>query len=1014
MCVYRIMIPVCLLCVIYFATVFFGGAHLWSQSVLVLSITGLLLAGLWRWLVRNAKTPKNSFEVILDPPSIAGIFFVIWVAVQVIPLPPSILQALSPGAYALWESTRIVGGEPTFSLSLYPFINLNSLGVAVAILFFYWIALYGIKSRRQSVGISIGLLVLGTFESLYGLVQLLPGEHFTLWWKKTVSKGFATGTFIDRNHLAGFLSMLICLGIGYIWALGREEGKAAVRGKRSLYDQVERWGKVFGVRGIIVFLSVALMIAALLSTASRGGTLTLLAGLIFMVGLILARFFKSRNTFILVLMLSVVCMYVSYVASDRVLERFQYFGAGFESRIALAQATCEMGKDYPLAGTGLGTFEFVFPSYQDHRVDALFEYAHNDWVQLFAETGCVGFVIIGCGFLWFMGVSIARWRKRRNPFSVGVGLGGMGALVAISIHSLSEFNLHMPANALLLALIVAIIYIVLNGGIRRDRELVAYEKHVLRVPVWIGVIIVLIATSSGVIMSKQVVQNWRADSLARTFPDSTISFVNPTDEELKKAWTLAPGNATYWAWMAGRVSDDNRFGELSSITSPSKMGGVRSVPPLKKERADIYLLGEGIKRNPIAWWIWRALGWAAFLKQDGDSDYYMSLACKALDRACKLRPFSPQGYLELGTVELAAYTEHKKGVQKSSWKNAFRRALDLNPALSPGVADQLVLYMGEDGAAELKGLLPEDSKSYLRAARYLFREGFWDVGLDILKERELKKEREVETLWAEYRGKGRWSREKREEVLRQITSLDPQHPGVLLAKGKILKALKSQERRVGVLRGLNHLRDTAWALRMFKQQKKGSPVEIAYFQGRIAEEEKNFREAKSQFQKTLSLNSQYFPAWIHLREMLLKTARTAGDQIELERLERKIELFGMDRVVADVWKWEGNYEGFPSWKARFRVARALEGVYIRFSGNREGVWKLVLDGRFVDAWGGKDWKGSKSVSIPAGEHEFRLVYYGRVSKIERKRLPFELEIEFRCRVGFYTRPDAVAYKMPPY
>ena len=49
-----------------------------------------------------------------------------------------------------------------------------------------------------------------------------------------------------------------------------------------------------------------------------------------------------------------------------------------------------MGRDFPLTGSGLGTFEFVYPGYQDYITDGLVDYAHNDWVQLFAETGGIG------------------------------------------------------------------------------------------------------------------------------------------------------------------------------------------------------------------------------------------------------------------------------------------------------------------------------------------------------------------------------------------------------------------------------------------------------------------------------------------------------------------------------------------------------------------------------------------------------------------------------------------------
>ena len=774
--------------------------------------------------------------------------------------------------------------------------------------------------------------------------------------------------------------MLICLGIGYIWTLGKEEGHR-FRGRRSWYIRIEEWAKSIGVRRTILLLSVALMMAALLATASRGGALSLLAGIIFMVGLILARFIKNRNAYILILMLSVACIYVSYVAIERVMERFQHFKPDFLERIAITQETYEMGKDFPHTGTGLGTFEFVFPMYQKTNIDTLLDYAHNDWMQLFAETGWVGILMIGGGFIWLMGSSIALWRRRHDPFSVGIGLGGMGAVVSIAIHSLTEFNLHMPANDLVLALILALLYIALHSEIRRGEEQLSYKKKLLKFPFWIGISTAIIATLGAGIMAKQVIKVWRADSLARTVWNSTALFVPPTDQALKEAWSLAPGNATYWAWMVQRIS--GRTGDSLELQKNEK-----NVP----KDLDIYLLGKGIQRNPTAWTIWRDLGWAAFFKINKDPRYYLSIAEKAFDQARRLRPYAPQEHLEFGIVELVAYARNMKGREEDSWKEAFQKTLNLNPDWLLKVMDQLIFYLGREGAKEVRGLLSEDSRGYLLAAHYLLKQGFLENGMEILKEGEVKRELDVKKLWATF--KEGPSMEERDKILSQILSLDPQHPGSLFVKGKIVEALKCQEQRGELLKDLGSLREIAWALHNIDKQKKGLPVEIAYFLGRVAEEERNLGEARMQFQRALNFNSQYFPAWIHLQEILSKKARTAGDQIELESLGRKIKLFEMDRVVADAWRWGGIFDRSVFWVAPFRTAQAQKRIEIKFSGNLQGACKLILDGRFVTAWAGTSWHEIKLFSIPAGEHVFRLAQYQNIPPDERKKPPFALEIQF--------------------
>jgi len=89
------------------------------------------------------------------------------------------------------------------------------------------------------------------------------------------------------------------------------------------------------------------------------------------------------------------------------------------------------------------------------------------------------------------------------------------------------------------------------------------------------------------------------------------------------------------------------------------------------------------------------------------------------------------------------------------WKVAFKKALELDPALAPKVTDQLVLYLGTEGAYEIKDLLPDDSNSYLLAAGYLLKEGYNGPGIDILKAGELKKGEEVGRLLEEFEKSGR-------------------------------------------------------------------------------------------------------------------------------------------------------------------------------------------------------------------------------------------------------------------
>ena len=115
-----------------------------------------------------------------------------------------------------------------------------------------------------------------------------------------------------------------------------------------------------------------------------------------------------------------------------------------------------MIKEYPLLGAGPGTFDVIFTQYQPPGLSARFKMAHNDYLHFVAEAGLPLVAIM----VWMI---IALYRKGleklKNPSRLvrGTTLGALSGIMAILFHSISDFNLHIPANALLFTVFAAII-----------------------------------------------------------------------------------------------------------------------------------------------------------------------------------------------------------------------------------------------------------------------------------------------------------------------------------------------------------------------------------------------------------------------------------------------------------------------------------------------------------------------------------------------------------------------------
>jgi tetratricopeptide (TPR) repeat protein len=143
----------------------------------------------------------------------------------------------------------------------------------------------------------------------------------------------------------------------------------------------------------------------------------------------------------------------------------------------LWKAALQQWKLKPLTGTGSGTYLFYGRQFRADRIDYDPVEAHNDYLHLLAEYGIVGafgFLIffgthLYCGWKNFLRLGPKRLAVSTRLFSNSLALqmGALAAIAAYLVHSALDFNLHIPANALLLALVFGLLA---NAGARREAE----------------------------------------------------------------------------------------------------------------------------------------------------------------------------------------------------------------------------------------------------------------------------------------------------------------------------------------------------------------------------------------------------------------------------------------------------------------------------------------------------------------------------------------------------------------
>jgi len=385
--------------------------------------------------------------------------FLCLVLLQTIPLPVRVVSWLSPSRlFPGLHAALTLGAAHWATLSLYPHDTLLGFFKLLAYLAAFVLAAHAFEAREGKNVLTTGLIVLGSLEAAYGMVQYLTGYQKIFGFTKQFYTNDATGTYINHNHFAGFLELVIPFAAMMVFynlqpmsAHGVPEGRRLRGGRysRSLHPQVLFY----------VFIVVLLLVAVVFSR-SRMGIFSVLASLILMA--FLGRLGGGRRAWMVITLLVIACSmtYAVWIGVDPVISRFEALKpSALEDpygRAAMWKQASGIVRDYPTVGTGLGTFVVAFRRYQTTSLDLLVDHAHNDYLEVTTDTGILGAALLFIPIMGLLFKMILAYVAARNPYRRSVLLACIGGSAALLIHSVTDFNLQIPANALLFAVILGI------------------------------------------------------------------------------------------------------------------------------------------------------------------------------------------------------------------------------------------------------------------------------------------------------------------------------------------------------------------------------------------------------------------------------------------------------------------------------------------------------------------------------------------------------------------------------
>jgi O-antigen ligase len=381
-----------------FCVLAFGAVEVWSESVLEIGAAALLVW--WTFLVCREPDAKIEWN----------------------PLNWPLLALVGLGLLQLG-----------FNVTTYAYFTRTELLRLGAYIIIFFLAAQSFRSRADLARVAWFVISLGFVVSLFGIIQHFTSEGRIYWYRQLPLGGDLFGPYVNRNHFAGFVELTAPIGLGLMVFRGL---------RRDLLP--------------LATLLTILPVSALVLSGSRGGIVSFAFQVSVLAWLVRSRRSREgpRMAAVGIVALAALALIV-WIGAGKAIERFSTLpttDTSLPKRLTMVRAASKIVRDHPILGSGLGTLVVVYPRYETVYDGKVVEHVHNDYLELLADAGLAG-GLCGLAFLTLLYRQARRnFEAQQGHFSRGLHAGAIVALSGLLLHSFVDFNLQVPANALLFLL----------------------------------------------------------------------------------------------------------------------------------------------------------------------------------------------------------------------------------------------------------------------------------------------------------------------------------------------------------------------------------------------------------------------------------------------------------------------------------------------------------------------------------------------------------------------------------
>jgi O-antigen ligase/tetratricopeptide (TPR) repeat protein len=484
--------------VLLFSPLAFGTVEPWSLTIMeTFSIGTLFLL-----LIRNLQN-KDAF--LYEVPGIIPLmFFLAYMFIQLIPLPSGIIKIVSPETYNLYKETILINEPLTWvSLSINKKATLMEI-IRITTYAAFYILTIQLLTKKDILKKTIAVVI--TFASLLsflGILQHILSNNKIFWFRELTQGGTPFGPYVNRNHYAGLMEMLFPLVLSLFLFYKPHVTYNSFREKITEIFNRKRTNIyiLLGFSAILIGTSVFLSL-------SRSGIVSLCLSMIIFGVMFIARGTNRRRGVIIIIVFVLIVLSVGWFGWDPIFERFERVrnaqGDISELRLKIWEDSRNIVKDFPVTGTGFGSFINIYPKYRTISGDSIADHAHNDYIELFSDGGVIAFLISAWFLFSILYKSYKTFLKRHEIYSIYLFIGCIAGIISVLIHSITDFNLHIGANGLYFFFLSGLAVSAANTKIRDEFNDTYLKKiklpiRILTIPIAVFLLVSLIFNGGAII-----------------------------------------------------------------------------------------------------------------------------------------------------------------------------------------------------------------------------------------------------------------------------------------------------------------------------------------------------------------------------------------------------------------------------------------------------------------------------------------------------------------------------------